>query len=233
MNHSNRWAEERYPDYKNDVNGAIGFTGLGVDYFLAGKADSVVGLLNRHHNGASNAACLDIGCGIGAMHPALVNRVGRLDAVDISGDAIEKASAANPGVHYRSHEPGRLPFDDASFDMAFTVCVMHHVPPRDWPAFVAEAWRVVRPGGLFAVFEHNPINPLTRLAVMRCEFDHDAVLLSPKKVSRLQADQGFAQVERDFLFFVPLRARWAKRVDKALSWLPMGAQYVICGRRRG
>ena len=37
--------------------------------------------------------------------------------------------------------------------------------------------RVVRPGGLLCIIEHNPFNPLTRLAVVRCEFDRDAVLL--------------------------------------------------------
>jgi SAM-dependent methyltransferase len=233
MSDSNRWAKEDYPDYRKDVNGAIGFSGLGVDYFLAGKADSVVRLLDDHLGAAGTATCLDIGCGIGAMHPALVDRVGKLEGVDISGDAIETAKSANPKVDYQTYDPARLPFADASFDMSFTVCVMHHVPPADWPAFVAEAWRVTRPGGLFAVFEHNPVNPLTRLAVMRCEFDHDAVLLRPRKVTELLENQGFSLVERDFLFFIPLKSGWVKRVDRALSWLPLGAQYVVCGRRPG
>lgn len=231
MSDSNRWAKDDYPDYRKDVNGAIGFSGLGVDYFLAGKAECLLGLLDRHLGSAASSACLDIGCGIGAMHPALVDKVGNLDGIDISAGAIDTAQSVNPGVNYRTYDPGKLPFADASFDMTFTVCVMHHVPPADWSAFVAEAWRVTRPGGLFAVFEHNPVNPLTRLAVMRCEFDHDAVLLRPGKVARLLEEQGFALVERDFLFFVPLKFGWAKRVDRALSWLPIGAQYVVCGRR--
>lgn len=231
MSDSNRWAKEDYPDYRKDVNGAIGFSGLGVDYFLRGKADSAVSLLDRHSAGAASASCLDIGCGIGAMHPALIGRVGRLDAVDVSNDAIQTARSANPEVEYRAYDGGRLPYADGSFDMTLTVCVMHHVPPPDWPAFVAEAWRVTRPGGLFAVFEHNPVNPLTKLAVMRCPFDHDAVLLRPGTVTRLLEEQGFVAVERDFLFFIPLKYDWAKQIDNALSWLPLGAQYVICARR--
>lgn len=231
MSDSNRWAKDDYPDYRKDVDGAIGFSGLGVDYFLKGKADSAVELLDKHARGAASASCLDIGCGIGAMHPALVGRVGRLDAVDVSSDAIQTAKSANPGVEYQAYAGSRLPYADASFDMTLTVCVMHHVPPADWPAFVAEAWRVTRPGGLFAVFEHNPVNPLTRLAVLRCPFDHDAVLLRPRKVTQLLEKQGFVPIEREFLFFVPLTYDWAKRVDKALSRLPIGAQYVVCGRR--
>jgi Methylase involved in ubiquinone/menaquinone biosynthesis len=231
MSDSDRWAKEDYPDYRREVDGAIGFSGLGVDYFLQGKADSAIALLDRHAGGAASAACLDIGCGIGAMHPSLVGRVARLSGVDVSGDAIQSARDANPSVEYLAYDGGRLPYADVTFDMAITVCVMHHVPPADWPRFVAEAWRVIRPGGLFAVFEHNPVNPLTRLAVMRCPFDHDAVLLSPATVTQLLERQGFVPVERNFLFFVPLKFDWVKPIDQALSWLPLGAQYVICGRK--
>ena len=232
MSDPNRWAKDEYPDYRKDVDDAIGFSGLGVDYFLKGKADSAIALLDRHSSGgAASASCLDIGCGIGAMHPALVGRVGRLDAVDLSSDAIQTAKSANQGVEYQAYDGGRLPYADGTFDMTLTVCVMHHVPPDDWAAFVAEAWRVTRPGGLFAVFEHNPVNPLTRLAVLRCPFDHDAVLLRPRKVTQLLEHQGFVPVEREFLFFVPLKYGWAKRIDTALSRIPIGAQYVVCGRR--
>ena len=45
------------------------------------------------------------------------------------------------------------------------------------PAFVAELARVVRPGGLVVVFEHNPLNPLTRLVVSRVTFDDGVRLL--------------------------------------------------------
>ncbi|MFC3550445.1 class I SAM-dependent methyltransferase [Lysobacter cavernae] len=232
MPESNRWARESYPDYRNDVNDAIGFSGLGVDYFLKGKADHAIRLLDRYaESGAVGASCLDIGCGIGAMHPALAGRLNRLSGVDVSTDAIDTARLANPWAEYHTSGDGRLPYPDGSFDMTMTVCVMHHVPPSDWAAFVAEAWRVTRPGGLFAVFEHNPLNPLTRLAVMRCPFDHDAVLLRSGKVRQLLQDQGFALLGCDYLFYVPLKSGWAKRLDRALSWLPIGAQYAVCGRK--
>src|SRR5690606_12156034 len=120
---------------------------------------------------------------------------------------------------------------DGSFDFCTTVCVMHHVPPKQWPAFVAEAWRVTRPGGLFAVYEHNPFNPMTRWAVWRCPFDHDAVLLRMRGVQALLEEQGFEIVTRRYLFFLPLDRPWARRFDRLLGWLPLGAQYVVCGRR--
>ncbi len=231
MSEPNRWAKEEYPDYRQDVDKAIGFTPVDMDHFLRGKADAAIALLDKHVQPSASAACLDIGCGIGAMHPSLAGRVRQLHGVDVSEDAVRSAEAANPGVHYRVYDGVRLPYDDGSHDMTLTVCVMHHVPPQDRAAFIAEAWRVTRPGGIFAVFEHNPVNPLTRLAVMRCPFDHDAVLLWPGETRSLLAQQGFQVLETSYLFFLPLKQRWAARVDRALSWLPLGAQYVVCGRR--
>lgn len=229
----NRWARDAYPDqYRAIVNRSIGFAGLDIDLFTRGKAESILGILDRClPTQAAGARCLDIGCGIGILHPLIVPHVTKLSGADVSAEAIEKARKANPDVVYRSYADGRLPFDDASFDFCATVCVMHHVPETLWPDFVAEAWRVTRPGGLFAVYEHNPLNPLTKVAVWRCPFDHDAVLLRAGCVIGLLRAQGFEIVLKEYLFFVPVSAAWARRVDDALAWLPLGAQYVVCARR--
>jgi SAM-dependent methyltransferase len=233
MSIENRWATEPYPDrYRDEVGRSIGFSGLGMDLFARGKSRHIVDILNRFaRGGAAGADCLDIGCGIGIVHPLIAPHVASLSGADVSAEAITKARALNPSIDYRSYDGERLPYADASFDFCSTVCVMHHVPPASWPAFVAEAWRVTRPGGLFAVYEHNPINPLTRVAVWRCPFDHDAVLLRARQVIKLLVAQGFEILAKEYLFFIPADAAWARRMDRALTWLPLGAQYVVCARR--
>jgi SAM-dependent methyltransferase len=232
MNDKNRWAEDAYPpDYRKEVDDAINFSGLSSDFFLRSKADCVVSILEEFGLDASKALCLDIGCGIGAMHPPLKNRVSHLAGVDISAEAVEGAATVNPWVEYKSYDGTRLPYEDASFDFCFATCVMHHVPPAHWESFMAEAARVTRPNGILAVFEMNPLNPLTRLAMMRCAFDHDAVRLWPSQVRKLMLKGGFQPVMQHYLFFMPLDMSWARKIDRALSWLPMGAQYVVCGRR--
>ena len=229
----NRWAKESYPEqYRDDVNSSIGFVGVDMDMFTRGKVDDMVRLIDRVSSiPASRSECLDIGCGVGVMHPMLHGRVGSLTGVDVSEDAIRDASAANGEVHYEVQRDQRLPFADASFDFCSTVCVMHHVPPPQWEQFVAEAFRVTRPGGLFAVYEHNPFNPLTRVAVWRCPFDHDAVLLKAARTRDMLRAAGFEVVESRYLFFAPFDAAWARRIDDALHWLPLGAQYVVCARK--
>ena len=229
----NRWAADSYPtQYLKDVKGSIDFSGLGVDMFLKGKAEDSIELLREcAGTRAQKSALLDIGCGIGLSHPFLQPHIGSLAGVDVSAEAIDTARELNTDVDYRVQEGDRLPFESGSFDFCSTVCVMHHVPVDQWPAFVAEAWRVTKPGGLFAVYEHNPINPMTRWAVWRCPFDHDAVLLRTGKVCELLRKQGFEIVTQRYLFFMPFDRPWARRFDRLLWWLPLGAQYVVCGRR--
>lgn len=235
MSDENRWAKEAYPDqYRDDVNRSIGFAGVNMDMFARGKVENMIEILREKSALAPmSAQCLDLGCGIGAMHAMLRPAVGTLSGTDVSVEAIEQARSANTGVDYETYDGAHLPYVDARFDFTTTVCVMHHVPPAQWQGFVDEAFRVTRPGGLFAVYEHNPANLLTRVAVWRCPFDHDAVLLRPQLVKDLMRSAGFEIVMRDYLFFVPADAPWARKVDRLLSWLPLGAQYVVCGRKPG
>ncbi|WP_325143930.1 class I SAM-dependent methyltransferase [Dokdonella sp.] len=203
-----------------------------MDMFAIGKMADALELIDGFSpSSTTQSICLDIGCGIGISHPLMAPHVGSLAGTDVSGEAIETARAANPDVDYRIYDGERLPYDDASFDFSSTVCVMHHVPPAQWSTFVAEAFRVTKPEGLFAVYEHNPINPMTRWAVWRCPFDHDAVLLRARRTQALLREAGFEIVVRRYLFFVPIDRSWARRFDKLLRWLPLGAQYVVCGRR--
>jgi SAM-dependent methyltransferase len=150
--------------------------------------------------------------------------------VDVADEALAAAQSANPSVRYDHYDGHRLPCADGVFDVAIAICVMHHVPPTQWPDFVAEARRVLRPGGVLMIFEHNPWNPLTRLAVARCAFDFDAILLSASRTTGLLRRGGFHEVGREFMFFTPFSAAPAQWIEQRLGWCPVGAQYVAYGR---
>jgi len=110
---------------------------------------------------------LDIGCGSGLYFPLLAPMAEQLVGVDISAGMIraaqtlvEKKELAN--VELRVASAVELPFDDASFDSVLGFDVLHHVPDID--AAVAEAARVLRPGGRFVSIEPNALNPIVFLA---------------------------------------------------------------------
>ena len=230
-NVESRWAADPYPDYVAEVNRAIAFSGVEQSFFARGKARRMLEVLRRSGRDPGAMNLIDIGCGVGLLHPFIVGDFREIVGIDVARDALERAEGANPRVRYLAYDGRRLPVDSASFDVAVAICVMHHVPPDQWPSFVEEARRALRPGGWLMVFEHNPWNPLTRLAVARCPFDFDAVLLSPTRLSKLLREGGFDDVRAEFLFFTPFSHAVAERLERRLRWLPAGAQYVAIGRR--
>lgn len=219
--------------YRDAVNASLSFTGLDVDFFTRVKADYLRDLLAERFSEPQEIALLDIGCGVGNYHKLLYPHVGSLTGVDVAAECVAQAASENPGVRYDSYDGARLPYDDQSFDAAFTICVMHHVPVEGWSAFVAEALRVLRPGGLFMVFEHNPLNPLTMRVVNRCPFDRDAVLLRSGKTTDLLKAAGFADVAARFILSVPAANPMLRKVDRLLGALPFGAQYYVVGTKSG
>ena len=90
-----------------------------------------------------------------------------------------------------------------------------------------EIRRVLRAGGSFFVFEHNPWNPLTRHAVRRCAFDENAVLVAaPLMRRRLQA-AGFPPAPAVFRVFFPRALAPLRPLERRLGWAPAGAQYFV------
>ena len=227
---SNRWRDSPYPDYRRDVDRSIDFSGLSVDFFLGGKAQHLQQLVSQRL-AKPDLVGLDIGCGVGAMHPYLRRTFTRVYGVDVSADAIREAAQRNPWADYAAYDGSTLPFEAASMDVVFASCVLHHVSPASWSHFMHEAKRVLRPRGVFVVFEHNPYNPLTRLAVWRCKFDEDAVLLTRRSTEALFKGAGFGDVVGHYIFFLPIAASWARRAEAWLHALPLGAQYYVAGIR--
>jgi SAM-dependent methyltransferase len=217
--------------YRDEVQRAIGFSGQDLDFFTGVKARLLADLAERSVGPASSLSVLDVGCGVGLTDAALGGRFRALQGVDVSEGAIEEAAAANPGVAYAAYDGRTLPFADDSYDLAFAICVLHHVDHLARPDFVREMRRVVRPGGVVVAIEHNPFNPLTRAAVSRCEFDDGVRLLRRSEVRDLFSRAELQPVADPYILLFPWGAELFRRVEAWLSWLPLGAQYLAAGRK--
>ena len=86
-------------------------------------------------------------------------------------------------------------------------------------------------GGLLLVFEHNPFNPLTRLAVARCAFDRDAQLLSRGLSARVLAAAGLSVFEKRYILVSPFAFKGAEWIERRFRQAPLGAQYYVGGRK--
>jgi ubiquinone/menaquinone biosynthesis C-methylase UbiE len=115
---------------------------------------------------AGDERVLDMGCGRGAVLTAVASRLqgGRVTGIDLwsthdqSGNSRDAAlrNASLEGVADRIEiETGdmrALPFADASFDVVVSSLAIHNIRAnRDRAQAVAEAWRVLKPGGRLAI----------------------------------------------------------------------------------
>jgi arsenite methyltransferase len=128
----------------------------------------VMRALLGQRNWRGNELVLDIGCGRGLVAIEAARRVPKgmvhgidiWQAKDLSGNTpkaiVENAAVA--GVTDRltidTGDARKLPYADASFDVVASMTAIHNIPDaagrRD---AIAEAWRVLRPGGQILIFD--------------------------------------------------------------------------------
>ena len=200
------------------------------DFFIRQKCHALVLEIRQRltQSRGSRLRLLDAGCGVGAamrvLHP-LFSIVG----TDVSFPMLQHVM---PGGCVAATEPFDLPFADHRFDVAFAFCVYHHIAPAERARHLRELGRVVRPGGLISIFEHNPRNPVTRRIFERAEIDRGCEMIRAEELSRMFTDAGFTNVHCTYMLFVPeLLAPWLGFIEPYLGWLPLGGQYFVSGTK--
>ena len=75
------------------------------------------------------------------------------------------------------------------------------------------------------------LSPLTRYAVNTCEFDEHAKLVMAPEMRRRVQRAGFDAVDVRYRIFFPHVLRRLRGLERKMTWLPLGAQYYIVGRK--
>jgi SAM-dependent methyltransferase len=224
---------EAKDSYRSAIDHAVAFTGADHDFFVMEKGRRLLELVGRRFSHNARLQLLDVGCGHGFVHPALTAAGHDVTGVEIAEQVLAIARHANPEVRYLPYDGNVLPFADGIFDVVMAMCVVHHVPVPQWEKFMCELGRVVRPGGLVVIFEHNPLNPVVRY-LFRHRFDgmdKGATMIGPRQLSRLLRGAGCPGAKTDYIFFTPFTGGFFRWLDHALAWLPLGAQYMTWARR--
>ncbi|MBN2577693.1 MAG: class I SAM-dependent methyltransferase [Pirellulales bacterium] len=104
---------------------------------------------------------LDVGCGTGQSRQ--IYRLAGLDytGLDLSGNAVQRARQKYPRDEWICADACNLPFAGEQFDLVAFSSVLHHVPDYRLP--LAEAFRVLRPGGRAFAFDPNLLHPAMAL----------------------------------------------------------------------
>ena len=222
---------DRYSgNYSQDIGCAVGKFGQGHDFFVRNKVDILLPAMARINADTRQLNVLDVGCGVGLVHRYIKDAVGTLSGTDVSGASIDVAHKENPGVAYQAYDGHTLPYPDASFDCAYAICVLHHVPVSQWQEFISEMRRVVRPGGLVLLIEHNPLNPATQFVVRNAPMDENAVLVWPRRLRALMQSAGLGRSWIRYVLFTPFDGVIFRKLDRLLAPVPLGTQYVMGGK---
>ena len=173
---------------------------------------------------------LDFGAGVGNSIPYFLRHFQGCDltCADVSLKSLVIAEKRFPHeARYVALYGHQMPFSANYFDLVFSACVFHHIDHLEHVGILRECLRVLRPGGLAVVFEHNPYNPLTVHAVKTCPFDENAVLIPSSQIMLNMKRAGFRSLVRRYRIFFPGPLRGLRRLERYLAWSPLGAQYYV------
>jgi SAM-dependent methyltransferase len=209
-------------NYHDDHARSLSSSGEDPEYFHRYK----LGCIERL--GLSNSArILDYGCGIGNVTVHLARQFDTVHGFDPSRRSLDMCKERVPSAILHETEQA-LP--EGYFDAAVLSGVLHHIKPADRKTLLRHVYRTLRPGGRVIVFEHNPINPLTRKVVRDCPFDDDAILLWPWEIPQLLINSGFYAPKLDYIVFFPKMLAALRPLEPRMRGLFIGAQTMTVAR---
>lgn len=200
-------------DFEHRVLAALAERGVDTDHLTgddlavadqlhAGGLPATEHLLESLHLGP-NTRLLDVGCGIGGPARVAAARYScRVVGLDLSPDFIRAATelTGRAGLaHLVEHEVASVEhtdLPDASFDRAMLVHVGMNLP--DKAAVFAEVRRVLRPGGLFGLYEQMRTGTGTpRYPLPWAEDERSSFLAAPTEYAAILEAAGFTVEEQE------------------------------------
>lgn len=122
----------------------------------AASYDALFGSVTRHAmeplldavSAGAGTDLLEVCCGLGYGAGRAAARGARATGIDFAAAMVDGARARYPGVRFEEGDAESLRFTDATFDALICAFGVNHLPAPEQA--IAEAHRVLRPGGKFA-----------------------------------------------------------------------------------
>ncbi len=176
---------------------------------------------------ASGKRVLDIGCGGGWYLKKIAGAGAQAFGVDISKGYVDEAKKfAGPNAVVLQASALALPFKNGFFDAVLMTEVVEHTPSPE--KAMREAWRVLKPGGIFVVTAPNSYSvleqyPKLKAKIAKKRYEH-IYEFTPRSFASLAKKHGFEVIGERYCgyFYVPfglsaLGTRFEKTIDAAES----------------
>lgn len=217
-------------DYEALFKPWLRIAGASREHFARSRLEWLASLLAEQRS--TPRRVMDFGCGTGISLPLLeeILHAEEVIGLDTSEESLAVASESIGRRSVQLATPTQyVPCQD--LDLVFCNGVFHHIPVAERTDAVEYLYRCLRPGGIFALWENNPWNPVQSFAMKHAEIDKNAIPLSPPESRRVVALAGFTVIRTDYLFFFPGRFKWLNPLEKSLIKVPLGAQYQVLARK--
>lgn len=139
----------------------------------------------------SQAQVLDLCCGSGQATEILVKLSAAVTGLDASPLSLQRAKLRVPQASFVEAWAEKMPFASGKFDLVHTSMALHEMAPEQLVQILAEVYRVLKPGGIFALVDfHSPnqraLWPGLTLFLLLFETETAWALLQTDLVQRLQ-----------------------------------------------
>jgi ubiquinone/menaquinone biosynthesis C-methylase UbiE len=185
-----------------------------------------------------DSKCLDVGCGVG-LHSKMLREEKSccVYGIDLSQNMVKSANKNIEGPFAVLGSATKIPYRDSSFDVVYTVNVLHHLIDH---AIIASAIEeMARVSKRYVViFEFNSKNPFCRYILFKfCPYDSGNERIPSKgEVINIAKKNGLSIKEvkyKSFMpmfcprIFMPFFSRLEGILEYIIPWMSVGIIYVL------
>jgi ubiquinone/menaquinone biosynthesis C-methylase UbiE len=211
-------------------------------YFVEVKSCHLLRMIGKLYDNMQGLSCMDLGCGTAETTEYFQDKFKYSIGCDYSFEILKFAFQKKLKHTYLINSLSEvLPFKDNSFNVIVLFNMLHHIDSNEKIIqTLREVYRVLKNQGTIAIYEMNPLNPLTRYVVNTNEIDAAVNLDGYKKSlypttfytweSRsIIKHCGFRVWRQEYLIFFPKFLSFLLPLERFLTKIPFGGLYSIFG----
>lgn len=213
-------------------------------YFVGVKSRHFLRVIKKLQSCPQDFTCVDLGCGTAETTEYFQDKFKYTIGCDYSFGMLDFAVQKNLKRTYLINSISEaLPFKDRSVNIAVLFNMLHHIDNKEkLIQTLAEVYRVLKDRGMIAIYEMNPLNPLTRYVVNTNEIDSAVNLDGYRKslypttfytweTRSIIKQCGFKIWRQEYLVFFPKFLSFLLPLERCMTKIPIGGLYSVFGKK--